>query len=63
MPCPVACDLRVYGNGLSSGVSLASHCDSGSFLVVQAAKMDSSEDSGRLVGHMDWCHLSSFDLS
>ena len=26
--------------------------------------MDSNEeDSGRLVGHMDWCLLSSFDLS
>ena len=35
----------------------------GPFLVVHAAKMDSSEDSGRLVGQVDWCHLSSFDLS
>ena len=29
-----------------------------------SAKMDSSEeDSGRLVGHMDWLLLSPFDLS
>ena len=29
-----------------------------------SVKMDSNEeDSGRLVGHMDWCLLSSFDLS
>ena len=29
-----------------------------------SAKRDSSEkDSGRLVGHMDWCLLSPFDFS
>ena len=34
--------------GLVSGLSLANHSDSGSFLVVHAlAKMDASEDSGR----------------
>ena len=52
--------------GLVSGLSLANHSDSGSFLVVLAcsANMDSSEeDSGKLVGHMDWHLLSPFDLS
>ena len=40
---------------LVSGLSLANHSDSGSFLMVyHSAKMDSSEkDSGRLVGHMN----------
>ena len=43
---------------LVSRLSLASHSDSGSLLVVLtwhcSAKMDSrEEDSGRLVGHMD----------
>ena len=53
--------------GLVSGLSLANHSDSGSFLVARAhcsAKTDSSkEDSERLVGHVDWCLLSPFDLS
>ena len=59
----MARSLGVYGNGVSPGLSLASHSDSGSFLVVRAAKMDPSEDSGRSVGHMDRCLLSPFDLS
>ena len=29
----------------------------------QSAKTDSSEDSGMSAGHMDWCLLSSFELS
>ena len=41
--------LGVYGNGVSSGLSLAGHSDSGSFLVVCADKMDPNEDSGRSV--------------
>ena len=52
--------------GLLSGLSLAHHPDSGSFLVVphHSAKMDASkEDSWRLVGHMDWHLLSPFNLS
>ena len=50
---------------LVSGLSLASHSDSGSFLMVYcSAKMDSSEkDSGRLVGHMSWRLLSPLDFS
>ena len=52
--------------GLVSGLSLADHPDSGSFLVAphHSAKMDASkEDSGRLVGHVDWHLLSPFNLS
>ena len=40
--------------GSVSELSLANHSDSGSFLVAyHSAKMDSSEDSGRLEGHLD----------
>ena len=52
--------------GLVSGLSLANHSDSRSFLwhTHYSAKMDSKEkDSGRLVGHMGWHLLSPFDLS
>ena len=50
--------------GLVSGLSLANHSSSGSSWWHHSAKMDSSEeDSGRLVGHMDWLLLSPFDLS
>ena len=50
--------------GLVSWLSLAPHSDSESFLVVHALRrMDSNKDSGRLVGHTDWCLLSLFDLS
>ena len=51
--------------GLVSGLSLANHSDSGSFLVAhnRSAKMDSGEDSGRLVGPVHWRLLSPFDLS
>ena len=52
---------------LVSGLSLANHSDSGSFLVAprhNSAKMDSSEmDSGKLVGHMDWHPLFLFNHS
>ena len=47
--------------GLVSGLSLANHSDSESFLVVEAlsAKMDASEeDSGR--GSDMWCLLLTF---
>ena len=48
---------------LVSGLSLASHSASGAFLVsCTSAKMDSSQDSGRLVGYMNWSLLSPFDL-
>ena len=50
--------------GLVSWLSLAPHSDSESFLVVHASRrMDSNKDSGRLVGHTDWCLLSPCDLS
>ena len=52
-------------SGFSLSLSLANHSDSELFLVVSAllAKMDSgAKDSGRLVEHMDWGLLSSFDL-
>ena len=52
--------------GLVSGLSVANHSDSGSFLghTHYSAKMDSKgKDAGRLVGHMGWHRLSPFDLS
>ena len=51
--------------GFISGLSLAHHSNSWSFLVVHALRrMDSNEkDSGRLVRHRDWCLLSPSDLS
>ena len=50
--------------GLVSGLSLPNQSDSGSFLVVHMVEMNSrEEDSGRLVGHVDWHLLSPFDLS
>ena len=61
--------LKVLGfavRGLVSGLSLANHCNSGSFWLCThgSAKVGSYEkDSGRLVGHMDWSFLSPFDLS
>ena len=52
--------------GLVSGLSLASHSDSRSFLwhTRYSAKMHSKEkDSGRFVGHRRWRLLSPFDFS
>ena len=52
--------------GLVSGLSLAITLTQGPFWWPwnRSAKMDSSEeDSGRLVGHVDWRLLSPFDLS
>ena len=52
--------------GLVSGLSLADHPDSGSFLVAphHSAKTDASkEDAGRLVGHTHWHLFSPFNLS
>lgn len=57
---PRGSQSRVWGMGLVSSLSLAHHSDSGpSWLCVHiSAKMDSSEDSGRLVRHVDWPLLS-----
>ena len=62
----MACSLGFYGDGISSWVV---SCQSFQLKVLpggtcnRSAKMDSSEeDSGRLVGHMDWRLLSPFDL-
>ena len=46
--------------GLVCRLSLSNHSDSGSFLVMHALlSQDGSneKDSGRLVGHVDWCLL------
>lgn len=61
--------LKVSGlmvMGLVACLSLASHLDSGSFLMVHTALSQhgtSKENSGRLVGHVGLCVLSPFDLS
>ena len=51
--------------GFVSGLSLANHLTQGpsQWHTHHSVKMDSNEDSGRLVGHMDSCLLSPFDLS
>ena len=52
--------------GSASGLSLARHSDIESFLVVHISpnKMGSSEDdSGKLLGHMEWRLLPSLDFS
>ena len=51
--------------GFVSGLSLAHHSNSGSFLVVRGSRrmVSNEKDSGRLVGHTDWRLLSPFDLS
>ena len=50
---------------LVSRFFLANHSDSGSvwWHAHWSAKMDSSEDSGKLLGCMNWCLLSPFELS
>ena len=51
---------------LVSGLSLANHSGSGSFLVARALlTQDGFQQEGfwEVVGHMDWCLLSPFDLS
>ena len=54
----MACSFMVMG--LVSGLSLANHSDSESFLVVQgcSAKKDARKDSGRWVNR--WCLLLTF---
>ena len=48
--------------GLISGLSLAGHSDSESFLVV-CTSLSQEKDSGRLVGLMGWHLLSPFEVS
>ena len=65
--CHVARSLRFYGNWVSfrvvSGQSFWLRVLSGG-ACNRLAKVDSSEEaSGRLLGHVDWCLLSPFDLS
>ena len=58
--------LRFYGDGISFLLSLTNHSDSESFLVVHMSLSQddaSEEDSGGLVGHLDWSPLSPFDFS
>ena len=61
--CQVARSLGFYGDGIVSGLSLANHSDSGSFLAPWSAKTNASEkDSGRRsdTGVSFWLFLDSF---
>ena len=52
--------------GIVSELPVANRSDSGSFLVAVciSSRMDfHEEDSGRLLGHMDWSFLSPFGCS
>ena len=58
---PVSGSLRFYGDGIISGLSLANHSDSESFLVVHALfSQDGCQREGlwEVVGHV----VSPFDL-
>ena len=63
----MACSLGFYGDGISfQVVSGPVTLTRGPFwwCAHNSVKMDSTEmDAGRLVGHMGWHLLSSFDLS
>ena len=61
----MARSLGSYGKGVVSGVSLVNHSDSGSFVVVCKLSQDGFRPEGfwELVGYLDWCLLSPFDLS
>lgn len=53
--CQMARSLRVYGDGISSKLSLLNHSDSGSFPLVHSLLNQGElqeEDSGASVGHM-----------